>query len=134
MCISFLLDLALLLKHSSQSALTMPLAKSFSTLVALAVVFFFPQRLPTGVVAATGAAHRHDRVVAEWFDNRAVHAGVHAVDFSGVRAGSRLRKSNLASLFDRFDPLLSTVFAACGVRGGGAGILESQMFVALYER
>ena len=40
----------------------MPLAKSFSTLVALAIVFFFPQRLPTGVVAATGAAHRHDRV------------------------------------------------------------------------
>jgi hypothetical protein len=131
MCISFLLDLALLLKHCGQPALTMPLAKSFSTLVALAVVFFFPQRLPTGVVAATGAAHRHDRIVAEWFDNRAIHAGVHAVDLSGVRAGSRLRKSNLASLFDGFDPLLSAVFAACGVGGGGAGIFESQMLVAL---
>jgi len=65
------------------------------------------------------------------FDNRAVHARVETGDLSGVRAGSRLGESNLTSLFDGFDPLLSTVFTACRVGGGGTGIFESQMLVAL---
>ena len=53
-----------LLKHCSQPALTMPLAKSFSTFVSLAVVFVFAQRLSTRVVAATRAGHGHDRIAA----------------------------------------------------------------------
>jgi len=90
----FLLDLSRRLslfshlKHSSQPALTMPLAKSLPTLVSLAVVFVFPQRLSTRVVAAAGAAHGHDRIVAHWFDNGAVHAIiVEAVDLADIRAG-----------------------------------------------
>jgi hypothetical protein len=109
----------------------MPLAKSFSTFISLAVVFVFPQCLSARVVAATGTAHWHDWIIAQWFNNRAIHAGVHAVDLSSVGAGSRLSKSNLASLFDGFDPLLSAVFAACGVGGGGTRVLESQMLIAL---
>jgi hypothetical protein len=129
--ISRSLSFSLLLKHRGQSALTMPLAKSFSTFVSLAVVFFFPQRLSTRVVAAAGTAHGHDRIIAEWLDDRTVHARVHAVDLPSVGAGSRLSKSDLASLFDGFDPLLSAVFAACGIGSGSTRILESQMLIAL---
>ena len=34
-------------------------------------------------------------------------------------------------MFDGLDPLLSAVFAACGVGGGGAGVFEGQVLVAL---
>jgi hypothetical protein len=133
----FLLDLSRLslfshLKHGSQPALTVPLAKSLPTLVSLAVVFLFSQRLSTRVVAATGAAHGHDRIITHWFDNRAVHAViVEAVDLADVRAGGGLSEGELAGLFDGFDPLVGAVFAACGVGGGGAGIFERQVLVAL---
>jgi len=49
-----------LLKNCSQPALAMPFAKSFSTLVSLAVVFLFAQRLPTRMVAAARPGHWHD--------------------------------------------------------------------------
>ena len=42
-----------------------------------------------------------------------------------------MSEGELAGLFDGLDPLLGAVFAACGIGGGGAGIFERQVLVAL---
>lgn len=51
------------LEHCSQSALAMPLAKSFASFP-FAIVFLFPQSLPARVLGRTWSGHGHDGISA----------------------------------------------------------------------
>ena len=119
------------LENRSQSALAMPLAKSFASL-SIAIVFLFAQSLTARMLGRARAGQRHHGISAYGI-RRAVHAGIHTVHhaFANIGAGSRLRESNFTGLLHRVDPFLCTVLASRRVRCCGTWVLESQVLIAL---